>query len=318
MKTRLITALLVVVSLSFCMVCDSGAQTRGAEAIQKLRSMPLSQLTEKINKVGMGTALQMAQQLDPSTLSAVFRVIGPDRLAELTKQIAGQPATSPQKTSTPLTPGKDELRPPSPPAVQNPSIPVTQPAKQIARQPATSPRETSTPLTPGKDELGPPSSPAVQNPQIPVTQPTKQIARQPATSPRKTSTPLTPGKDDLDFDLDSSLVVVNPSNPVAELTPHQLQNLVTGAYKNWQEVGGPDLPVKVISPRNVDTVVSGFVMRRGAMKMIRHDFSSVAIPLIAQDKGALAIMPISSPLERRFISCNKYHKKIVVDLDQRS
>ncbi|RJQ50416.1 MAG: phosphate ABC transporter substrate-binding protein [Nitrospiraceae bacterium] len=42
-------------------------------------------------------------------------------------------------------------------------------------------------------------------------------------------------------------VIVNPSNPVTKLTKEQLKALHTGKITNWKEVGGPDLPVIVVT-----------------------------------------------------------------------
>ena len=46
---------------------------------------------------------------------------------------------------------------------------------------------------------------------------------------------------------DSIVVIVNSENTVTSLTKAQLKDLNTGKVKNWKEVGGPDLPVRVIS-----------------------------------------------------------------------
>jgi phosphate transport system substrate-binding protein len=43
------------------------------------------------------------------------------------------------------------------------------------------------------------------------------------------------------------VIVVNPSNPVNELTVEQVRKLFTGAYSNWKQVGGADEPVVVFS-----------------------------------------------------------------------
>lgn len=47
--------------------------------------------------------------------------------------------------------------------------------------------------------------------------------------------------------MDSIVVVVNKDNPVANLSKDQLKDLNTGKVKNWKDVGGPDLPVKVVT-----------------------------------------------------------------------
>ena len=46
---------------------------------------------------------------------------------------------------------------------------------------------------------------------------------------------------------DAIAVVVNPANPVERLTLPQLSDIYTGRTTNWQEVGGEDRPVVVLS-----------------------------------------------------------------------
>ncbi len=47
--------------------------------------------------------------------------------------------------------------------------------------------------------------------------------------------------------IDALAVVVNPANPVAELTFAQLSAIYTNEITNWKEVGGDDAPIVVIS-----------------------------------------------------------------------
>ncbi len=47
--------------------------------------------------------------------------------------------------------------------------------------------------------------------------------------------------------LDGLAVVVSPKNPVSQLTIDQLAGIFTGKIKNWQEVGGPDMKIVVLS-----------------------------------------------------------------------
>jgi phosphate transport system substrate-binding protein len=53
-------------------------------------------------------------------------------------------------------------------------------------------------------------------------------------------TPLTIG-------LDGLAVMVNKKNPVSELTLEQLKKIYTGEYTRWNEVGGPDQPIILLS-----------------------------------------------------------------------
>jgi len=47
--------------------------------------------------------------------------------------------------------------------------------------------------------------------------------------------------------MDGVCVVVHPSNPVTQLSAAQIRDIYQGKITNWKEVGGPDLPIVVIS-----------------------------------------------------------------------
>jgi phosphate transport system substrate-binding protein len=53
-------------------------------------------------------------------------------------------------------------------------------------------------------------------------------------------------------------VVVNPENPVKDLTDAQVRDLFTGALSNWKDVGGPDAPVRVMIRDPVSGAYLGF------------------------------------------------------------
>ena len=46
---------------------------------------------------------------------------------------------------------------------------------------------------------------------------------------------------------DAIAVVINPANPVDELTLQQISDMYTGKVTNWQQVGGQDRPVVLLS-----------------------------------------------------------------------
>ena len=46
---------------------------------------------------------------------------------------------------------------------------------------------------------------------------------------------------------DAIAVVVNPSNPVQQLTLQQISDIYTGKITNWREVGGEDRPIVLLS-----------------------------------------------------------------------
>ncbi|MEZ4867135.1 MAG: phosphate ABC transporter substrate-binding protein [Caldilineaceae bacterium] len=47
--------------------------------------------------------------------------------------------------------------------------------------------------------------------------------------------------------IDALAVIVNPANPVSQLTIPQLADIFTGRITNWQEVGGNDAPIVLLS-----------------------------------------------------------------------
>ncbi|MGL4593648.1 MAG: phosphate ABC transporter substrate-binding protein [Thermoguttaceae bacterium] len=47
--------------------------------------------------------------------------------------------------------------------------------------------------------------------------------------------------------MDGVCIVVNPENPVRQLSDTQVHDIFSGKITNWKEVGGPDLPIVAIS-----------------------------------------------------------------------
>jgi phosphate transport system substrate-binding protein len=46
---------------------------------------------------------------------------------------------------------------------------------------------------------------------------------------------------------DGIAVIVNPANPISELTQEQIAKIYTGAYTRWNQLGGPDQKIIVLS-----------------------------------------------------------------------
>lgn len=69
--------------------------------------------------------------------------------------------------------------------------------------------------------------------------------------------------------LDGIAVVVHPSNPVKNLTMDQLREVFMGNIKNWRMLGGPDIPIVLLS-REVNSGTHIFfkehVLRHGKKK----------------------------------------------------
>ncbi|MDX9974997.1 MAG: PstS family phosphate ABC transporter substrate-binding protein [FCB group bacterium] len=52
---------------------------------------------------------------------------------------------------------------------------------------------------------------------------------------------------EIEVALDGIAVIVNPKNPIGELTLDQLKKIYTGAYTRWSDVGGSDETIGVLS-----------------------------------------------------------------------
>jgi phosphate transport system substrate-binding protein len=102
---------------------------------------------------------------------------------------------------------------------------------------------------------------------------------------------------------DGIAVVAHPANPVSSLTIAQLSDLFTGKLRNWSEVGGPDLPVRLISRPSYSGTFSFFrdkVLRRGNDKG-PEDYAAgtefveengAILKQVAQERGAISYVGI--------------------------
>ena len=81
---------------------------------------------------------------------------------------------------------------------------------------------------------------------------------------------------------DEIMFVVHPSNPVAKLTWEQLRDIHTGKIKNWQDVGGKNMPITVYS----DTVTGGTRAMIKKVVMQDADYAASVMALTAVRKVA--------------------------------
>lgn len=109
---------------------------------------------------------------------------------------------------------------------------------------------------------------------------------------------------------DSIVVIVNKDNPVSNLSKDQLKAINTGKAKNWKEVGGPDLPIKVVTShagsatRNVfaKQMMDGAAYAADAVEVrtTREEINEVS-----KDKGAIGAV------SEGFYEMNKGNAKLV-------
>lgn len=91
---------------------------------------------------------------------------------------------------------------------------------------------------------------------------------------------------------DGIAVVVNPENPVSQLTFAQLQSIYDGNVSNWKEVGGEDAPITVISRDSSSGTYEYFKEEVLKGREYRQDTlvqpaTGAIVQEVAQNKGAI-------------------------------
>lgn len=98
--------------------------------------------------------------------------------------------------------------------------------------------------------------------------------------------------EDVPVAFDGIAVVVNPANPISEITMDQLAKIFTGEYKSWKDLGGEDQSIVVLSRENTSGTYAFFQEHVMAKKDYRKDaqFLAATAPIIqtaASDKWAI-------------------------------
>lgn len=92
---------------------------------------------------------------------------------------------------------------------------------------------------------------------------------------------------------------VHPSNPVRQISHDRLRAILFGEIRNWREVGGPDLPIKVVATQDgggtVVAVRSGLLDGKpiSAPGAIRLESARHVVKVVSQEPGAIAIAQLS-------------------------
>ena len=91
---------------------------------------------------------------------------------------------------------------------------------------------------------------------------------------------------------DGVAVIVHPSNRVASLSIEQVRRIYTGAYDNWQQVGGSDRPIVVLSRDNSSGTYVFFQEHVLMKKDFRRDArllpaTAAIVQSVSEDEGAI-------------------------------
>lgn len=111
---------------------------------------------------------------------------------------------------------------------------------------------------------------------------------------------------------DALAIIVNPSNPVKQLTREQLEGIFRGKITNWRQVGGPDLKIVVYSRETSsgtyeffkESVLHNKNYMPGVLSM---PATGAVIQSVRQTKGAIGYVGLAY--------LNKYVKALAVSYD---
>ena len=84
---------------------------------------------------------------------------------------------------------------------------------------------------------------------------------------------------------DALAVIVNPQNPVSNISIEQLQGIFLGKIVNWKELGGPDQEIAVYA-------------RKGKISGVGYALRQLVFDNVDQDLNASKFFPSTGPLEK--------------------
>ena len=120
---------------------------------------------------------------------------------------------------------------------------------------------------------------------------------------------------DIPVAFDGIAVIVNPRNPVDELTTDQLRAIFSGEVTNWREVGGEDRSIDLVNRDEASGTREAF--KKIAMGDARFDVSAVVLPgtgqvrdVVSRSAGAVGYISVGF-VAPRFASTRV--KALVVD-----
>jgi hypothetical protein len=113
------------------------------------------------------------------------------------------------------------------------------------------------------------------------------------------------------MDLSGLVVIAHPSNPVNELTRDQIRKIYGGEFTNWNQVGGPDIAVKVMT---VGGEPSGGQTKVTSNATVSAFASSVFLGVTGKS-GALGFVPKLHSRQLRFLGTHQAIKTMAVKID---
>jgi len=96
---------------------------------------------------------------------------------------------------------------------------------------------------------------------------------------------------------DALAVIVNPDNPITDLSTAQIQGIFGGQIRNWDAVGGPSLPITVVGREAGSGTFSAFeeLVMKGkptATLALRQGSNGAIRQIVAQDPNAIGYISL--------------------------
>ncbi len=113
-------------------------------------------------------------------------------------------------------------------------------------------------------------------------------------------------------------VVTNQSNPAKSLTMDQIRKLFSGQYTNWNDVGGPDMEVKVLTWEQSAVTLENLLKTSLAPTATRARYVSLMIPLVDRTTGAIGFLSTQNVEQADFLLRHDAIRKIAIKRDDHS
>ena len=94
-------------------------------------------------------------------------------------------------------------------------------------------------------------------------------------------------------------LVIHPDNPIRTARLHDIGKILTGEFSNWRQLGGPDLPIRVVAVREGGGVLASVEARLlgaahiSAPDAIRVQVGTQIVRVVAQEPGAIGITQLA-------------------------
>jgi phosphate transport system substrate-binding protein len=94
-------------------------------------------------------------------------------------------------------------------------------------------------------------------------------------------------------------LVVHPDNPVRSARLQDVAKILTGEISNWKQLGGPDLPIRVVAVREGGGALASVEARLlgpahiSAPDAVRVQVGTQIVRVVAQDPGAIGITQLA-------------------------